>query len=159
MRLLSVYVDERLEGYSVGNCRGRHSDCYTTLAERRYKKPEVQAFRKVDVLSDLLLKYPNGKLPSPEQLQQTLLRTYSIQRDRVKLWYDFTIESFRAISEISGIPLHAPGPEARMATPQKNFKLPLPSGRSFEYSIEDGFTADDLDFLKSFFELMKTGLK
>lgn len=133
----------------------------------------LTAFGKVDILSDLLLKYPNGKLPSAEALQQNLMKTFGIDRSNVKAWYEFVVDSFRAIPELSSktvYPAPVPFQEEGSLPPAKSlaksisqsglpFRIPLPSGKTFEYSLEEGLTQGDLDFLKTFFDLLKSTTK
>jgi hypothetical protein len=129
---------------------------------------KVTAFRKIDVLSDLLLHYPNGKLPSAEQLQQSLLKTYRIERERVKQWYDFVVDSFKAIPELSGkqtvvgaLPSTPGQPATSIQTVRTMLseRQVLPSGKGFEYTLENGYTSEDLDYVIGLFELKKRTMK
>jgi hypothetical protein len=132
------------------------------------KEAKLAAFRKVDVLAGLLQKYyPNAKLPAdPDVLRSVLLKSFAINRDTIKPWYEFVVDSFRAISGIStekqptsvNVTDTVGVTDSVNVTMQKNFSLPLPSGKTFRYSIEGGYTAEDLDFIQKFMELLKTSV-
>jgi hypothetical protein len=135
------------------------------------QEAKLQAFRKIDVLADLLLKYPNAKLPSADQLKQTLLKTYQIERDRLKQWFEFVVDSFLAIQELSVKSLAQDVYPASIQSQEKignpvittrtvNFlRDTLPSGKAFTYLIEDGYTAEDLEYVIGLFELKKKAIK
>ncbi len=122
---------------------------------------KITAFKKVDVLDDLLRRYPNAKLPTDaNQLKKVLLNSLNIHRDTVEKWYDFVINSFRAISGFTNIP--STHPEIQKAIPSQpdivktdSFRIPLTSGKAFEFSMPNDMNNDDLDFVISFFELRK----
>lgn len=128
----------------------------------------MAAFRKIDVLSDLLVKYPNGKLPSADQLQQSLMKTYGIERARVKQWYQFVVDSFKAIPELSGMQtvgpasIPAPGQAVSPVTVTRTAMFErqiLPSGKGFDYTLETGYTLEDIDYIIGLFELKKKTMK
>lgn len=139
------------------------------FGEEEALQAKIKALQQVDVLADLLLKYPNSKLPSAEQIQQTLLKNYQIGRDRVKPWYDFVVGSFRTVSELAGrsVLTVAKSPQEQVpvsTTPTSralsdDYRIPLPGGGAFRYALEGQYTADDLEFVKGYFELMKTMAK
>jgi hypothetical protein len=128
---------------------------------------KLTAFRKVDLLSDLLERYPNAKLPpSPDTLKQALLKSFSVDRETVGEWHEFVVDSFRGIAGVAGesqvisagVHDDLKAGDTIGASIQKDFSLPLPSGRTFRYSIEVGYTVEDLDFLQKFMELLKSSL-
>jgi len=136
------------------------------IGENELREAKIQAFKKVDVLNDLLAKYPNGRLPSPEQLQLYIKTTYQIPRDNLKKWHDFITDSFRAITDSLGKSYPIMSDTAKSnepilqnvrSTTLHNFKTA--SKKLFEYSIEDNYTQEDLDFIIGFFQLMKNSLK
>jgi hypothetical protein len=120
------------------------------------------AFQKEDVLAGLLEKYPNGNLPSTEQLQQTLMKSFNIPRETVKKWSQFVIDSFKEISFNNASTLNTEPTQIVAKTNPSTFtatqNLVLPSGKKFSFSLEDGLTLDDLDFITDFFELKKKRL-
>lgn len=129
---------------------------------------KVTAFRKIDILSDLLLHYPNGKLPSAEQLQQSLLKTYQVERQRVKQWYGFVVDSFKALPELSAKQTVGTGSISLQGQPvgvvqtvrtAKFERQVLPSGKEFEYILESGYTLEDMDYVIGLFELKKKSIK
>jgi hypothetical protein len=118
---------------------------------------KIQAFKKIDVLNDLFSKYPNGKLPSADQLKQNLYKVYQVPKEKLNLWYDFVLGSFRAIAELSE---QAPSPlmpseRQNLYISQKQEVINLPSGKVFSFSLEAGYTENDLDFIIGFLELKK----
>lgn len=124
------------------------------------------AFRKDDVLAFFLEKYPHGNLPSPEQSKQTLMKSFNIPRETVGRWYQFVSESFRELTSQQSLNINVNdtvvvGDNIKTAsTPtaiiQKGFQnFELPSGKKFSFSLEDGHTLDDLEFITDFFELKK----
>jgi hypothetical protein len=97
-----------LQGYGLVQKTASDDLALTELAQKILKPigdeanaAKVEAFRKIDVLADLLTKYPDGKLTSADQVQQWLMKSYQIPRDTVKTWYDFVIDSFREITPIT----------------------------------------------------------
>ncbi len=122
---------------------------------------KLQAFRKIDVLAELLQKYPNLKLPSADQLKHILLRTFHIPRERAKNWYDFVVESFRVLGQGKerlerALPVTVVKSDiGRMPSNYALDKITLPSNKKFEYALEEGYTTEDLDFVIRFFELKK----
>jgi hypothetical protein len=129
------------------------------------------AVRKDEVLSSFLEKYPNYTLPSPEQTKQTLIKLFGIDRKTVDRWYQFVIDSFRELSLKRNIVVNdniSLNDEQYKSTVSKiseqvlipkgfqNFELP--SGKKFTFSLEDGLTLDDLDFITDFFDLKKKRL-
>jgi hypothetical protein len=128
---------------------------------------KLAAFHKVDVLSDLLERYPNTKLPPlPDTLKQVLLKSIGIEKDRINDWYEFVVESFRAISGIAATE-QPPIREDMRITPgtgrinvgeaNQEEMIRLPSGRTFSFTLEPGFTEDDVEFIMAFFELKSKG--
>lgn len=127
------------------------------------------AFRKNEVLSDLLVRYPNAKLSSdPKDLKAVLMQSMGIDRDTVELWYDFVIDSFRAISEHAEHKSDASVSAVSQAQPEALITVTktamferqlLPSKKGFEYTLEDGYTLDDLDYIIGLFELKKRTMK
>lgn len=124
------------------------------------------AFKKDDVLAFFLEKYPNGSLPSPEQTKQTLMQSFNIPRETVGRWYQFVIESFRELTPqhsrdvfVGDTGIGADGVKTTslptVATPKGMQNFELPSGKKFSFSLEDGLTLDDLEFITDFFELKK----
>ena len=128
---------------------------------------KLEAFKKVDILSDLLIKYPDGKLASPDQLQQVLMKSYSIPRETVKMWYDFIVDAFREISTIvsenTSIEEPVSGTQRvinRTRAAVSNYSnFDLPSGGRFEFGFPAKLTAEDLDFIIGFLELKKKSVK
>jgi hypothetical protein len=124
-------------------------------------RAKLSAFQKNDVLSDLMNKHSNGKLPSADQLQQFLMKNYQIPRETVKHWYEFIIDSFRAI--MSTEPLQATEETKNLSmvpstrSTFQNFELP--SGNKFEFLLPNNVTIDDLDFIIGFLELKKKNVK
>lgn len=128
----------------------------------------IALFHKDEVLSVLVNKYPNGKLPSEEQLKQTLLKTLHIDRNGLKKWAQFVIESFQSYPMPTAIAL---SPQVKQSIPQRetlsvhneeafksNLKyqnIIMPSGKQFSFNIEDGYDLDDLEFITDFLELYK----
>lgn len=128
---------------------------------------KLNLFRKDDVLSALLDKYPNGVLPSEEQLQQTLMKTFNIPRDTVKRWYQFVIESFRELPKEETNKdnlLQSASPKIKAdislgGNADMKFSryqnIRLPSGIDFSFHIEDGYDLRDLNFITNFIDLIK----
>ncbi|MGA3287507.1 MAG: hypothetical protein ABSD46_08770 [Bacteroidota bacterium] len=126
-----------------------------------------KAFDKVDVLQELLGRYPNAKLPpESDTLKQVLLKSLGIDRDGVTYWYEFVVNSFKAISPKSHFSLtlrddvKQPSEETKNVSTilqahglMQNFELP--SGNKFEFSLPTNITIDDLDFIIGFLELKK----
>lgn len=121
-------------------------------------------FRKDEVLASLLEKYPNGNLPSSAQLELTLHKSYGIPKDTLGRWYQFVINSFRELNTKRSITVSDSGTGTddkprdlpQDVTPKKGFQnFELPSGKKFSFSLEDGHTLDDLEFITDFFELKK----
>jgi hypothetical protein len=120
----------------------------------------ISIFEKTDVLSDLYHKFGKTSLPSPEQLKQSLLKSYGVERDTVEKWYGFVVDSFKALKLVEKSLATTSGeqPTQKVQTQPVNtqlFKIPMPSGKTFEFRLEDGHTAEDLDYVIGFFELMK----
>ncbi|HEY9165592.1 MAG TPA: hypothetical protein VIS48_05470 [Candidatus Kryptonia bacterium] len=122
------------------------------------KEAILKAFQKNDVLSDLWNKYSDGKLPSAEQTQQILMKNYQIPRETVKQWYEFVIDSFRAIGGVQTEDWLKEANavlDARTPLRQHYQNFLLPTGSKFEFSLPDNVTIDDFDFIIGFFELKK----
>ncbi len=133
----------------------------------------LQSFRKNSVLADLLAKYPNGKLPSSDQLQQSLLKSYQVPRDRVKNWYDFILDSFKGVADIIGGP---PGPNLSLSgrartsspTPQSDiaelakgtsnfqFSIPINESDSIKVTIPRSATTKELKILMAMIQALGT---
>lgn len=127
------------------------------------KEARLTAFRKIDVLSELLPRYPNGKLPQePDTVKAVLHKSLNVERDTVQQWYDFVVDSFKAIylsgDSISNIQMQekiakshnesqASYPEMRTST------VFLPSGKRFSFSVETGYTPEDMAFVQSLLNL------
>lgn len=139
----------------------------TDLAERILKpigneaeEAKLESFRKIDVLSDLLGKYGDGKLPSADQLQQSLMKSYQIPRDTVKVWYDFVVDSFRGISP--GV--QSAGPQAVARAPHSTIDLsgtqnyeisvPVDSGESIKVIIPKSAGTKDLRKIKALLDAL-----
>jgi len=123
-------------------------------------------FLKDEVLASLLEKYPNGNLPSTAQLKLTLHKSYGIPKDTLGRWYQFVIDSFRELTTQHSrdvfVSESAIGSDSvktasipTVATPKGFQNFELPSGKKFSFSLEDGHTFDDLEFITDFFELKK----
>ena len=138
------------------------------------EEAKFNLFRKDEVLSALLDKYPNGKLPSEEQLKQTLMKTFGVPRDTVSRWFQFVLESFRELptnhnrkdDNVAPIGGNVVSNIKEIFSPQvvkpisSDFQnIQLPSGKSFSFSLEDGYDLDDLEFITDFFELKKKRVK
>lgn len=129
-------------------------------------KAKLTAAKKDDILSALIEKYPNFVLPSPEQTQHTLVKLFNIDRNTVEKWYRFVVESFSELSIKSNLALdniENVSEEKTVQPPQavisKGFQsFDLPSGKKFSFTLEDGITADDLDFIIEFLTLRKKRL-
>lgn len=128
------------------------------------------AFKKDDVLSYLFDKYPNGLLPSQDQLKQTLMKSFEISRETVDKWYLFVAESFRELGTInksnevdnlvlpsSFTPITTPQPKQEAKTNYQNIELP--SGAKFYFHLDEGYNSEDLEFIMDFFELKKKRAK
>jgi hypothetical protein len=116
-------------------------------------------FENTEVLSDFYTKYGKTNLSSPEQVKAALNKSYGIDRKYVGGWYDYIVDSFKALNLISRIPSGIPLPSEKpnlYIPPQANlFKIPLTEGKAFEFSMPNDMTNDDLDYVISFFELRK----
>lgn len=119
------------------------------------------AFRKVDVLAELLSRYPNGKLPtSPDTLKQALWKSLGVQRERVNDWYDFVVGSFRAISgalnpSVESAKSNSPTPIPPPDQMRVRFRIPLPSGNIFVFDLDPTYTKADFEFLVDYFTLLQ----
>lgn len=120
----------------------------------------LDAFRRVDVLADLLEKYTDGKLPSADQLQQSLMKNYKIPRETVKAWYDFVIDSFREISPNSSPTKQQTG--VRSVQPEidlggaNNYQITVPvdSGETIKMIIPKSATTKDLKKIKALLDAL-----
>lgn len=130
-------------------------------------RSKFEAFNKIELLSDLLKKFPSGILPPEGQLQLILKDDFHLPKERLKDWYYFVINSFGAILDMIVKPtqkfvnLANPNVESQFNTgnaESHTIKLPDSKG-TFGYSLEDNFTVKDLEFLKDFFELMIKNIK
>ncbi|MBI5474791.1 MAG: hypothetical protein HY961_20820 [Ignavibacteriae bacterium] len=127
------------------------------------KDARLTAFKKVDVLADLLPRYPNGKLPSDsETLKAVLLKSIGVQRDTISEWYDFVVDSFKAISGLSewvtSEPMQEKQTKAQTDTTPSDPEMRtstvfLPSGRKFSFSVETGYTPEDMAFVQNLLNL------
>jgi len=125
---------------------------------------KLTAFRKVDVLAELLARYPNAKLPAAsDTLKQVLWKLLGVERERVNEWYEFAVNSFGAISPVvsdgspkSESPIGMPVPPP--SEMKVRFRLPLPSGGTFVFDLEK-YTEADLGFLIDYFTLLKNNIK
>src|SRR4030067_2287651 len=126
-------------------------------------KAKLTAAKNYDILSSLIEKYPNFVLPPPEQTQHTLVKLFNIDRNTVGKWYKFVVESFSELSTKSNLVIsnvENVSEEKNLQSPQavvtKGFQsFDLPSGKKFSFTLEDGITADDLDFIIEFLALKK----
>lgn len=126
-------------------------------------KAKLTAAQNDDILSSLIDKYPNFVLPSPEQTQHTLVKLFNIDRNTVEKWYRFVVDSFSELSTKSNLTINNienVSEEKTLQSPQaiatKGFQsFDLPSGKKFSFTLEDGITADDLDFIIEFLTLKK----
>jgi hypothetical protein len=130
-----------------------------------------KSFDKVDVLRELLNRYPNAQLPpESDTLKQVLLKSLGIDRDGIAYWYDFVVNSFKPVNPQKRINLPVrddikqPNDENKNASMIslsqgvfQNFELP--SGNKFEFSLPANITIDDLDFIIGFLELKKKNVK
>jgi len=119
----------------------------------------LKAFRRVDVLSDLLPRYPNAKLPvEAEVLKSVLLKSIGIERDTIKPWYDFVVDSFKAISGATGraqeeVPQETVQERPKSEPEMKTSTVFLPSGKKFSFSVEAGYTPEDMAFVQNLLNL------
>ncbi len=163
-----------LQGFGLLN-RSEETVQLTDLAVQIVKpvagedgEAKLTAFRKIDVLADLITRYPNAKLPSdPNILKSVLLQSIGIQRDTIKEWYDFVIDSFKAISrvteQITDEPVKKDETEKLPKKPEdqvgmKTSTVWLPSGRKFEFSVEEGYTSEDMEFVLNLLNLFKSSI-
>jgi hypothetical protein len=121
---------------------------------------KIQAFKRIDVLADLLVKYPN-KLPSAEILQQSLMKSYQIPREGVRFWYDFVVDSFMALPERAESPKTEKGevspiPDffATIAPQDYQFTVPLGDGGIIRVSIPQSAKARDLKKVKALIDAL-----
>lgn len=130
-------------------------------------------FKKIDVLEELLKRFPNAKIPTePTQVKQILLKSLNIHRDGIEQWYDFVVNSFRAISGTTtqaqqNQPIRRidqeslPGVEkiTQHMSDIKYENFYLPSKSKFEFSLPENVNTEDLDFIIGFFTLKKNAIK
>jgi hypothetical protein len=133
------------------------------------REAKLVAFRKIEVLAELLQRYPNAKLPPDDQtLKSVLLQSMQIDRDTLQLWYDFVVDSFKAISGATERASEEPSRKAEAAKPStkegaeltgmKTSTVWLPSGKRFEFSVEEGYTSDDMEFVMNLLNLFKSSI-
>jgi len=133
---------------------------------------KLKIFRKDEVLKNLLERYPNAVLPSPEQLKATLRNEFKIDIKTIELWYMFIQDSFEDIKESLKLDSGTPGEvknitsniDAKSRTSANltinNFqKFELPSGKNFYFQLDEGYSLEDLEFITDFFELKKKRVK
>jgi hypothetical protein len=136
------------------------------------KEAKLVVFKKNEVLSQLLIRYPNGVLPSAEQVKATLRDEYGVDHNLTNAWYDFVHDSFEDIKESVNQnstkqpdePKTPPsGSLTEIKTPPVNAgnyqNIELPSGAKFYFHLDEGYSRDDLDFITDFFELKKKRVK
>ncbi|MCH7827973.1 MAG: hypothetical protein IIC75_08405 [Bacteroidetes bacterium] len=132
-------------------------------------KAKLKAANNIDILNDIIKRYPNFKLPSKEQLREYIYKAHSIPRDRLNAWAEYVIKSTKTL-ESDSPPLEEKKTVIQVDTGNKiehnkytvnetfqNFELP--SGKRFSFSLEDEYTLDDLEFITDFFELKKKRIK
>ena len=136
------------------------------IGENEDIEAKLEAARKDEVLASFTDKYPNYTLPSPDQTKQTLIKLFGINRDTVDKWYQFVFDSFKElgvkrniiVGENIAITDSEPlikSSRPRIITEEGFQNFVLPGGKKFSFSLEDGLTLDDLDFITDFFELKK----
>jgi hypothetical protein len=133
------------------------------LEEKERTTGILSLFENTDVLSDFYTKYGKTNLPSPEQVKATLNKSYGIDRVYVNRWYDYIIDSFKVLNLIgkktSDIMMPSEKPNLYIPPQPNLFKIPLMSGKVFEFSMPEDMSNEDLDFVVSFFELRKKNVK
>jgi hypothetical protein len=119
-----------------------------------------------DLLGDFLettktSRYPNAKLPTDaEALKAVLLKSIGINRETIPLWYTFVVDSFKAIAGVTSKVVDnvavGDGPELEKPQSEPEMKTStvfLPSGRKFSFSVEEGYTPDDMAFVQNLLNL------
>lgn len=111
------------------------------IGEGESVEAKFKAFNKIDFLADLLMKYKNGKLPSPEQLKSILNKSYGIARETVDSWYKFVFDSFRALpfDKNDSREESSPGSDSSVQN-KKDLESLLKNPKVYQFSIplEDG---------------------
>lgn len=138
---------------------------------------KITSFRKIDVLSDLLNRHPNGKLSPSDTLKRILIDSVNVDRNTVNQWYDFVVNSFREIAgmgsaetrriiaplqEQASTPVLNPSgePVIPYSVGKDNFQnIELPSGKKFQFSLPTDSTSLDLSFIIGFLELKKKSME
>jgi hypothetical protein len=124
------------------------------------KRAIIAIFENSEVLDELYQKFGKTSLPSPEQLKQSLMKNFGVERDTVEKWYAFVTRSFRALSLIEQGPERedvriTPGTgRINVGETGQLFKMPLPSSKVFEYTLDDEYTVDDLEHIIAYFNLL-----
>jgi hypothetical protein len=131
-----------------------------SLGEKERTNGILSLFENTDVLSDFYTKYGKTNLPSPEQVKAALNKSYGIDRNYVNRWYDYIVDSFKALNLIGKTksPL-TPSEEPNFYLNKQQEVISLPSGKMFSFSLELGYTENDLDFIIGFLELKKKNVK
>jgi len=126
---------------------------------------KLTSARNDEILAGLMDKYPNFTLPSADQTKETLVKQFGIDRNQVDKWYQFVVDSFRELSTKQTVSRSSstdseipPKPPVGKPTPKGLQSFELPSGKTFSFTLEEGTTKDDLDFITDFFELKKKRL-
>ncbi len=125
----------------------------------------ISIFEKIEVLSELYQKFGKTTLPSQEQLKQSLMKNFEIGRDTVDKWYEFIVQSFKALNLVDKNALTGSSLDTLTETVNKQsigknrLSLPISDGKVFEYVLPSGYTAQDLDIISRFFEFLKTTTK
>jgi hypothetical protein len=156
-----------LQGFGLVQKTASDDLALTELAQRILKpigneanEAKLESFRKIDVLSDLLAKYGDGKLPSADQLQQSLMKNYQISRDSVKAWYDFVVDSFKEISPVvESVPQRATTRSSQSTidlSGAQNYEISVPvdSGESIKVIIPKSAATKDLKKIKALLDAL-----
>lgn len=123
----------------------------------------IAIFEKTEVLSELYQKFGRTSLPSPEQLKQSLMKNFGVQRELLDKWYDFVAQSFKSLSlverkqEQRDVKIAVKSEQLFGGEALQLFKIPVPSGRAFEFKMDKEYTSDDIHYIIAFFELMAEG--